>query len=424
MIYLVTHNLDGTPIVKLPKTTKVGIGMPKGKAIHTYISNANQWVVEIGYDSKSSKAVVHKFDSRKAAQAFYREQWSGVPVCPFPRKLSYFTFLQPSPSGEYVHDFDVIEANGPKPTSVDVFFMVADPMDSGMRYWSASELKCHGDGLNAWRVLAMAESPEEKAAAADAKARGEREFKVLDACSVGGCRFSAPTVSNGKEGPPPCKMSGELEFQLASNIRIGTKSFYHTTGRRTIEAMNSALIDMATITGGSLRGIPAQLVVKGFTSNHNGQAARQYYVHPEFRATDMKQVRDRFLQGALEFATFSRRIQEAAPKVNEKLAIAAAQDSAEQEEDDPGFAARMTSEFYPNAGDEDEDEPAAAETVMEAKTQEKVEALKEDIKGEAPLKETLADRAQNLRQRVEETVNVESEKPTTPKATKKPSPFD
>ena len=423
MLYGITHDVaTGEPIIRLPKSTKVGIGMPKGKAIHVYIDQQSRWTIELGYakDSVQTK----RFDGRKDAEAFYRENWSKAQICPYPRKLAYFTFLKPTAnSAEYAHDFDAIERHGSLPTAIDVIFMAPEPLETEFQMWSASQMRCHGDGLNAWRILEMAVTPEEKEAAAEARKRGEKYFKVLDACFCGGCKYSASTVANGKEQPAPCKVSVDLKFQLAGNIALGATSFYHSTGIKTASAMFSALETMRMLTGGTLQGIPATLVVKGFTSNHNGQAAKHFYVHPEFRAEDMQQVRDTFLRAALDMAMFSRKLAAATLSTNEEtkqLAIAAVKEEWADDEDDsdePSVAARMAAEFYPEA---DDDEPAAA-TQMEIKTAEKVEDLKAELKGEKPAGPSLAEKAAANRAKVEEvTAEPVVEKKKAPKA----SPFD
>src|SRR3990167_5166992 len=95
-LYGLTHTLDGAPIVRLPRTVKVGIGKPRGKDIHAYINADNQWKVVIGvyegYKRVSEQWKVFPRNEKEQAMAFYREMKEKAPVAPAPMKLRYFTF--------------------------------------------------------------------------------------------------------------------------------------------------------------------------------------------------------------------------------------------------------------------------------------------------------------------------------------------
>lgn len=388
MLYGVTHTLEGQPIIRLPKACKVGIGNPKGKAIHVWIERSAKtgklyWRVETGY---GKEAAVEAFENRKDAETFYGEKSKTVGDCPFPRRLPYFTFLKPMPDGTFAHDFDAIERHGAKPTAIDIVFLANEPFKSAFQMWSASELKCIGDGRNAQRVLSMATTEEEKRLAAEAKAAGAKMFPIVDSCFLAGCQYTKETTdSRGKVQPPPCKIGTDLEFQLANDLRVGAKAFLHSTGFRTTTYLFSSLESVKMLTGGHLMGVPMKLVVRPFKAVHNGQPSTQYAIAVEFRAEDIDAIKRKLIAQAFEFRQLAGAPVDMDPMQDTKMLTAAADD----EEDENFTPSHITAEFYPGAvTDEDEPSPSTPSAQAAEATEKASESLKDKLKEQQAQKAT------------------------------------
>lgn len=370
----VTHSLEGELIIREPKLLKVGIGLPKGPALNVWIAPDKTWRIAMGYKGDDKKVVSRA--TRAEAEDLFNKQLKNAPVCPYPRKIGFFTFTRPIIGEDgremMVPDFDAIEAHGPTPTEIDIVLLDDSPFSAKYQMWSSSELKCSGDGLNAMRLVTMA-TAEQKEVAQTFAAAGEKYFPMDGCWATGQCPYSKPTVKNGKEQPSECKPGGDLRFQLANNIRVGGTAYFHTTGFRSISGIFSSLHRVAQLTSGRLAGIPLKMVLRPFKSNHNGQAATQYAVSLEFRAPDVATLRKKLLETAFEFRAAAG-IE--APRHNTHLIEAPAQEAIEEgDEDPPVTAATMAAEFYPEASAEDEPEsdklepPHAAAAATATKTE-------------------------------------------------------
>lgn len=299
VMYGITHELDGRPRVRDVKLLKVGIGLPKGPAISTWIAPSKQWCVCIGYKPGAMKTT--NFPDRAEAERFFNDNLAKAPTCPYPRKIGFFTFTRPvmqqDGSELFVPDWDAIEAHGSLPTEIDVVFLDDDPFHGAYQMWSSTELRCSGDGVNALRVVTLAATEEEKGIAADARAAGEKYFPV-SRCWTNDCPFSKEPEP-GK--PSPCKPSGDLRFQLARRIRVGGTAYLHTNAIRSISQIFSSLYRVKALTGGRLTGIPMKMILRPYRTNHNGKAATQYGVSLDFRAEDIESLRRNLIEQAFEF---------------------------------------------------------------------------------------------------------------------------
>lgn len=348
VMFGITHELDGSLIIREPKILKVGIGLPKGPALTVWIAADGKWKLARGY----AKDAIQTFtcDTRAQAEELYWKQLPGAPVCPYPRKAPYFLFTKSAiVNGEerFVPDFDAIEAHGSMPTEIDIIPMDDSPFTGSYQMWSSSDLRCSGDGVTASRVLSMAATPEEKALATEAAQAGLKHFPILGACWTGDCRFSKE--ANGK--PSLCKPGGDLKFQLASNLRVGGTAYFHTTGFRSISSIFSSLQRISMLTSGRLAGVPLKMVLRPFRSNHNGQAATHHAVSLEFRAPDVKALREKLLESVFSFRELAAG-EPARPTV--RLIEEAAEGS-------PIGAAAIAAEFYPDEdGGEIDPEPVPA----------------------------------------------------------------
>ncbi len=374
-----THTPDARPIIREAKVLKVGIGYPRGKAADVFVDTDGTWNVRIGRygtDKKLKFETVARFPTRDKgvvvpgarakAEVAFRKAWKEADVCTYPRKVAYFQFTRPIMGDDgaevYIPDFDAIEAHsfgvrpGP-PTEIDIMFLDDSPFAGGYQYWSASELKCSGDGENALRVLSMATTPEEKLLAIDAQARGNKHFPVVGGCWTCNCPYSKETPGPKGPIPAPCKPGANIRFQLIGSIRVGGTAFFHTSSFRSIVQIFSAIERIKDLTGGRIAGIPLKMVVRSHVTNHNNQKAIQQNVSIEFRASDMESLRKDLIEQAWKFRQTT--LTEAPVRMIE---------AAETEEESP---AAMTAEFYP---DTDEDSGPAGLTAAAA-TQSKTDSL-------------------------------------------------
>lgn len=410
-LYGITHSREGNPIVRAPRLLKIGIGVPRGPAVHCWIQWSQdgtklEWVYRYGVAKEGNKlewvVAKRKIDlldkdgnsNRVAAEAFYREIVTKSPQSKYPQKLPYFTFTKPvlvDKTEVFEPDFEAIEKHGPTPTSIDIVLMDDEPLSAEYAMWSASELKCHGDGIDALRILAMA-TEDDRDAVALAKAKGEKYFSLKNGCAVCGCQFYKE--ADGK--PAPCKASADLKFHLINDIRIGGTAYFHTSGFRSITYLFSGLEELRVLTRGRLRGIPVRMSLKSYKTKHNGQVATQYGVWIEFKADNIAALKRNLIQAAMEF---SGQLTEA-PRQLEAGSTNGASDDGEEVVTHTAKA--MASEFYPEAIDEDVEtdngSSATAGTAEEdtdqtggedaagnaaAATEAKTETLKEELKQQA-----------------------------------------
>lgn len=353
-LYGVTHTVEGSPIVHEPKTVKVGIGLPKGKAIHVYIDLAKKWVVVVGKEAK-------RFETKAEAKKFYRDAKATAPERKYPQRLAHFVFNRISPDGSFEPEWDAVETHGPMPTEIDIVFVKDDPFMASYQMWTATERKCEGDGLNATRINSMAQSQTEKDAASQAERNGEKYFPIVGGCWTRGCPYSKSTDNK----PSPCKPHGRLLFQLLNAPRLGGTAYFDTTGFRSISQLFSCIQTFKAVTGqgdperGFVAGIPLKMVLRPYRTAHNGQAATQYGVALEFRADSALDLKRRLIEHGVQF-----RIADAEPL--KQLTAAPDAPIVDDEDEEPEvIAAAMNAEFDGSSlpdNDDFADPEAEAET--------------------------------------------------------------
>lgn len=367
-LYGITHEIDGQPIIREPRILKVGIGCPKGPAIDVLIRDGKWWV-RTGFGA--GKVTAFPCENRAHAERRYAEMKPQAPVCPYPRKLDYFTFTRQIADGTFEPDYDAIEAHGEKPGTIDLIFFDDEPLEAAYQYWGASELKCKGDGINAQRVLAMAATDAERDAAELAKAGGHRYFPITGGCSLKGCPFAVEsTDGRGRPAPPACKPHADLKFQLAKNLRLGGTAYFTTTGRRSISQLFSSLYRFRKVTGGGdpergfLAGIPFQMVLKPFRTNHNGQAGTAFGVSLEFRSSSVEDLLKNMAEQGMKFRSAMARtapaLLEAGPAIHQTAALPVEATEAPAELVDPGeeeIAARAFQDEFVDEGANEDRQP-------------------------------------------------------------------
>lgn len=377
-LFGVTHSLDGSPIRRQTRSLKIGIGVPSGKDLHVWMRPNGDWAIEVGVysDGKRTGGDKKTFKTRSEAEAAYASMYAEAPDRKYPSKLSFFTFLRPNKDGTgFVHDFDAIEAHGPMPTSVPIFFTTDQPLATGMEWWSASKLNCWGDGLNALRRIELAVTPEEKELAKNPI--DEKYFPIIGGCSEGGCGYCQDSTGpTGKVIPRVCKPHSKIVLQLANSPSIGSTTTFDTTGFRSTQQLGSSLTDILEATGqgdpdkGRVAGIPLELVLRPYVAHPGGRKTTLHAVNVEFHpktTDDAKQI----TQAMIRYANSYRAVPMLAEAAKAQLSLEAPTkgwtDAEEAEE-----AELLESEFPVSGGDQHEGSAEAAAT----KAQEKVAALR------------------------------------------------
>lgn len=383
VLYGVTHQEGGQPIVRLPRTVKLSIGLPAGKKIDVayHEHNDGNWVVKL--DDK-----MHRFQDIAAAQRFYGEQYPKAAEQIRPNKRSTFTARATGPDGVLVPDWKTIEAMGSSPTKVDIVFTNDMPLDSSYMMWAPGRLKCFGDGHNALRVIEEAKTPEHKKLAEQAKEKRLKHFPIVDGCHERGCPFAEPTTNaKNQEVAPACKPFGRLSFQLINNIGILGRAEITTTSYASIAYLASGILELKRITGGGdptrgfVAGIPLQLVIVPSKNKHG----KVYHLGLSFHAESVAGLRRKLLAYGAEFR--EGLIAEAAPK--QIGAPVAVEELFGEEAIDPEEAAAIMAEFAmgqdEEAGEEDFTDPENAErptpaAKAEAATAQTAVELRESIR--------------------------------------------
>ncbi len=294
-LYGVTHDpKSGAAQLVEPRTVKVSIGLPKGRAIHVYIDIEGQWVIVLGSGKDAKRG---RFKAKEDAQRKYRELWGTAPNREYPERLPYFTFLHPSASGEFEPDWDVIESHGPLPTEIDITFIRDDPFEASYQMWSTKEKQCTGDGKIAERILALADTKEEKELAAQAQKRGEKYFPIVDRCWLNECKYSKPSDNK----PSPCRPMGRLFFQLLKTPRLGATAVYNTAGYKSIKQLFSSIETFKHAGRGFICGIPLKMLLQPYRVTYNGRTATQFAVSLEFRPESALALRQSLVDYAVQY---------------------------------------------------------------------------------------------------------------------------
>jgi hypothetical protein len=360
VLYGITHQFDGTPVIREQKLVKISIGQTKGPAIMVWIENDAEgkpvWRGMLGYKSRDTKVTTLNFTDRAQAETWYRAKKKEAPICNFPRKLSFFTFNRQLPDGSFECDFDAIAAHGAKPTEIPIIFFSDNPLDYAFQMWSKSELRCTGDGINAERSFNLANTPEEKDLAQQAKAAGLRLFPVLDGCFNTGCKYVG-----ARDG---CKPHADLKFQLTKNLKLGGTSYFTTTGIRSIQQLYSSIYRFKSATGGGdpqngrMAGLIVNMTLKAYTTNHEGQAATQYGVSLEIPADDLDALEKRLIEQRNRFSRNlpATRPQASLPRSNVPLLTSGEEDEVVEPiyESEAAQAAAIDAEFNDGDGEGEE----------------------------------------------------------------------
>ncbi len=371
----ITHDAQLIPIIREPRVLKVGLGVPKGRASYVY-THQGEWVVRYGAWEKEKLVMKSiKFADRSSTDQWYLANKATFAVSNRPQKIPFFTFtrrtlveINGKPEEIFEPDFAAIEAHGDTPREIDVVFMGDNPLSGEYQAWSATELKCHGDGLNALRIIQLGNDqwPGWK----EATAAKEKYFPVSECYTSGLC----PYAQEGGKDKLACKPSATLTFQLANSIRLGATAYFTTTSFRSVRQLFSSLGIIQSIAeraGASIANTPLKLVLAPFRTNHNGIAATQYGVSLELRTQDVQKLR------AL--------LAEAAWKPSPPRMISQAEEITDIS------ATEMSAEFHPEAEPDFDGEEITQSSGIAAATDNKTEDLAEKLKAKREPKAKVVD---------------------------------
>jgi len=186
---------------------------------------------------------------------------------------------------------------------------------SSFAWWTATERKCWGDGVQATRRTA--DNPSGQA---------------WPHCG-NGCRELTAGL---------CKPSGDLRFVLADFPRLGSVCRIHTGSYRSIRQIHSALEEMQTFTGGRLAGITAKLTVRPEEATYFDRKERRKRTAPiwalslEVEGDDMRKLIANLTENARLFA--------------ETRKLLGGGNVLEVVEDEQEQAPELAAEFYPANG--------------------------------------------------------------------------
>lgn len=344
-MYGVTHSLKGEPIVRESRAIKIGIGLPKGKALHVWIDANEKWCVQVGKETT-------RMTKMEEARKFFLAAKANAPDRKYPERLSYFTFTKVTSQGVFEPDFEIIAQHGSIPTEIDIVFLRDDPFDCSYQWWTAAEKKCEGDGKNAERILALANGFAEGVLVTEAKKKGSKTFPIIDGCWMYGCPYAKPDENK----KPRCKPHGRLLFQLAANVRLGGTAYFDTTGFRSINQIFSSLEIFRYMTGrgdpeqGHVAGIPFTMVLRPYKVSHDGIASTQYAASLEYRAEDALSLKQNLIDQGAAYQMAGRLLHAAPADISELLEVGGEE---ETQLPPPINAAAITSEFYSESDPEE-----------------------------------------------------------------------
>jgi len=280
----------------------------------------------------------------------------------YPKKLDHFRFQTKDPSGDWIVDEQLDLSlkkkqegegsdEGTPVRSFNIQF-VSDDIEqifaTSYAWWGSSERKCHGDGLQAQRVLS--------------------EIKDKDILKeYEGKRF-APWTPCGDDGCPElekklCKPHGQLRFMIPEQRVVGAVAVFNTTSYESIRRIFSGLTGIANITRGRLAGLKLRLVLKPGQTRYRddkgtAKTSNAFFAHVEFRASDHEKMLQEMLEQSYELdflaAAAERKVRALGTGVTREHPGVV---TLTEEED----AKTIQPEFYPETEAPEEAEPAKTE---------------------------------------------------------------
>lgn len=391
-LYGVTHDpATKQEIVRAPRVLKIGIGVPKGRAVSVFMHDG-AWMIRFGvWEKTSSKdklvmktvyrgnSVVKDKDGnsttlsnkREDVEKWYHAHKQDAAVSNRPQKLPFFTFstrlVREDEGGRPVEvfepDFEAIEDHGDAPRRIPVIITTMNPLKQEDQMWSASELKCHGDGLLADRVLSMGSDKDEYWK--QAKESGLKMFPYSP-CRLGGCAYS------GVE----CKKHSVLEIQLAHSLRLGATAYFASTGSvsadRLAASLKSIQLPLANM-GYSVVGAPMFLVLGSFRANFQGKPSIQPCVWLELTANGSKALNRLLAENAWQPVKIGESPKMISGPEDETYEVPSNASAAAIHAE---FSEAEDAEFDDEDGPGQADPPTPAATATQAKTDKVAEGIR------------------------------------------------
>lgn len=293
MIIDLTHNADGTEIIRRSVTTKVAIGKPPSEG-----QNYPQRVDHFLFQRKTSKKVmkeVKQQDGSKKNVMVDQVVWD--------------------------EDADMMAFYGKDCREFWIVLMDDDPttvFKTEMAIWTRTQKVCSGDGELAWRI-----------------SKDNPNGADHTPCANHGCKELEAKL---------CKPCGDLYFVLADFPALGTIAKLHTSGWQSIREISSALADLRNVTGGRLMGVRCKLTMRlensSYMQGNVRKAGTKWVLGIELTAKDIQQLADGLASG-LAFDSVRKRL---GAKTSGPAVVI-------DDEIDEGDAEAIAAEFYPPAGE-------------------------------------------------------------------------
>lgn len=407
-LYGITYD-PGTkaPMIRVPRVLKVGIGIPKGKAIQVFKFNG-RWHIRHGVWEKNpggkDKLVMRtvyqggaivKVDgkdvempnTKEAAEAWHNANKDKAAVSNRPQKQPFFGFTRRTvvedasgkPTEFFEPDFDAIDAHGDCPRRIEVILTSESPLRQEDQWWTASELKCHGDGLLGERVLSAGSAKDEWWQ--QAKDAGLKMFPYAP-CRLNGCPHAGVD----------CKQHSTLELQLAYALRLGATAYFTSTGQVTADQLHSSLMSIRVPLekrGYSIVGIPMHLVLGSFKANHEGKPTIQPCVSLELTAAGAKALNQLLSENSWVPARIGTSPRQITGAADQEMTYDAPTEALA-----PAIAAEFTDAEYDEDVPEDAATPppvATATAAKQAEVSERLKKAKEKKDEPAPAAPAVAD---------------------------------
>ena len=257
MIFNLTHREDMTPIQRLAVAYKVSIGEPakdgknypsKSDYFHIRAKNGSgDWIDDVAFGEALRQKYMPEIETEQGKRR--------MPL----------------------REFDIV--------------LLSDDIEEVFRtelaWWSSSEKKCFGNGKEAQRSIT--------ALPKDQQAQYSERWIPWEPCGD-----TCPEMESGK-----CKPSGALYFIFKDRPIMGSVAAYYTTSYETVRRIHSSLLQIQTLTGGRLKGIPLKIVVRPgrtrYEQDGKAKTGTAFFVNIEFRQEDYAQLIPALLQHSVSY---------------------------------------------------------------------------------------------------------------------------
>jgi hypothetical protein len=311
MIRNVTHNEQNQPIIQITRAYKVSIGIPA-----TADSNFPQKSDHFHIRSRNAKG--EWVDDKKFMAQLQELYMPLVDVDDGKGNVSQIRVA--------LREFDIIFLSDD----------IEEIFPTEYAWWATSEKKCSGHGCDDAfrRVTALPEKERLK-------------YPGVDLIPWKPCGEGCPELESSK-----CKPTGELRFIFKDRPVMGSIAALSTTSYQSIKRIHSSLLQIQSVTGGRLRGIPLKIVVRPgktrYIQDGKAKSSMAFFVNIEFREEDYSRLVPALLERSASYekslTTGRRMLTEAVDAEDDAIDVEGARI---EETPEAERAAEMTSEFFP-----------------------------------------------------------------------------